>query len=65
MTVSNDTSTVLDSVLSAQNTQQEAGIAVLKKAQDAMELQGEEMAQMLSKLGGQPASGQPLLDAYA
>ncbi len=66
MTVSNDTTTLLDSVLTAQNTQQQAGVDVLKKAQDAMKLQGEEMAQMLGNLGAQPgASGAPLLDAYA
>jgi len=66
MTVSNDTTTLLDSALTAQNTQQQVGIDVLKKAQDAMKLQGQELAQMLSNLGPQSApANQPLLDAYA
>jgi hypothetical protein len=66
MTVSNDTTTLLDSVLSAQNTQQDASVSVLKKAQDAMKSQGEAMAQMLSQLGPQSTgSPSPILDAYA
>ncbi len=66
MTLSNAQTSLLNSVLTAQTTQQEIGVAVLKKAQDAMKLQGEAMVQMLEQAGPQTAdAGRPLLDAYA
>ena len=66
MTISNVPTSLLDSVLTAQTTQADAGIAVLKKAQDTMKQQGEAEVQMLEQAGVQ-GSGQakPLLDSYA
>jgi Putative motility protein len=66
MTVSNSPTSLLDSVLTAQATQQEVGVAVLKKAQDTMKQQGEAMVQMLEQAGAPAANtGKPLLDTYA
>jgi len=64
MNVSNSQPTsLLDSVLNAQNTQVDIGVAVLKKAQDAMKQQGEAMVKMLEQAAPNPASGH--LDTYA
>jgi hypothetical protein len=66
MTVSNAPITLLDSVLTAQTTQQDIGVAVLKKAQDAMKQQGAALVQMLEQTGAQATnSSAPLLDTYA
>lgn len=66
MTISNSPTSLLDSVLTAQTTRQEIGVAVLKKAQDAMKQQGEAMVQMLEQAGAQPTTdGKSLLDVYA
>ena len=66
MTISNAPTSLLDSVLNAQTTQQDIGVAVLKKAQDTMKQEGEAMVQMLEQAGA-PATdgGKPLLDTYA
>jgi hypothetical protein len=66
MTISNGPTSLLNSVLAAQTTQSDAGVAVLKKAQDTMKQQGEAEVQMLEQ-AGVPSSGQakPLLDSYA
>ena len=66
MTISNAPTSLLDSVLTAQTTQQDIGVAVLKKAQNAIKQQGEAMVQMLEQAGAQtPDTGKPLLDTYA
>ena len=66
MTISNAPTSLLDSVLTAQTTQQEIGIAVLKKAQDSVKQQGEAMVQMLEQAGTHTSgAGKPLLDTYA
>jgi hypothetical protein len=65
MTISNGPTSLLESALTAQNTQQQMGVAVLKKVQDVMEQQGEAMVQMLEQAGAPANSGKPLLDVYA
>ena len=66
MTISSAPTSLLDSVLAAQTTQQNIGVSVLKKAQDTMKQQGEAMVQMLEQAGAQtPVAGKPLLDTYA
>lgn len=66
MTISNAPTSLLDSVLSAQTTRQDAEVAVLKKAQDTVKQQGDAMVQLLEQAGA-PAldAAQPVLDAYA
>ena len=63
MTVSNQPSSLLDSVLMAETTQQDAGVAVLKKAQDQVKQQGQALVQLLEKSGLSPDGSK--LDAYA
>jgi hypothetical protein len=63
MTISNQPGSLLDSVLTAQTTREEIGVAVLKKAQDTAKQEGEAMVQMLENLSA-PAQGR-LLDVYA
>lgn len=63
MTVSNQPTSLLDSVLQAQTTQQDAGISVLKKAQDQVKQQGQSMVQLLEQSGVSPDGSH--LDAYA
>ncbi len=64
MNVSNTPATsLLDSVLNAQSTQVDIGVAVLKKAQDAMKQQGETMVKMLEQSAISPDGR--LLDTYA
>jgi hypothetical protein len=57
---------LLDSVISAQTTRQDIGVAVLKKAQDATKQEGEALVQLLEQAAvpSQDVAG-PLLDAYA
>jgi len=57
------TTSLLDSVLSAQSTRQEVSVEMLKKAQDASTEQGEALIDMLEN-SVPPADGR-LLDAYA
>ena len=54
---------LLDSAVQAQTTSVEIGVAVLKKAQDAMKQEGEAMVKMLEQAG--PQSSGKLLDTYA
>lgn len=54
---------LLDSVLQAQTTQTDIGVAVLKKVQDAVKQQGEAMVKMLAQAAPQPDGRR--LDAYA
>jgi hypothetical protein len=63
MTASNQPSSLLDSVLQAQTTQQDAGVTALKKAQDQAKQQGRAMVQLLEQ-SGVSADGSRL-DAYA
>ena len=63
MTVTNQGTSLLDSVLSAQTTRQDVGVAVLKKAQDAMKQQGEATVKMLEQSSINPDGR--LLDTYA
>jgi hypothetical protein len=63
MTISNQPSSLLDSVLQAGATQQDAGVAVLKKAQDAVKQQGAAMVKLIEQ-AGVSADGNKL-DAYA
>ena len=66
MTIANAPTSLLDSVLTAQTTRWDAGVAVLKKAQDTMKQQGEAMVQMLEQAAvPPPGDGKPLLDVYA
>jgi hypothetical protein len=63
MTVTNQPITLLDSVLQADTTRQEANVAVLKKAQDLAKQQGQAMVQLLEQSGVSPESTR--LDVYA
>jgi hypothetical protein len=63
MIVSNQPSSLLDSVLNAETNQQDARIAVLKKAQDQVKQQGQALVQLLEQ-SGVSADGLHL-DAYA
>ena len=63
MTVTNQPSSLLDSVLQAQTTQQDAGVTVLKKAQDLVKQQGEAMVKLLEQSGVSADSSK--LDTYA
>jgi hypothetical protein len=63
MTISNQPASLLDSVLKAQSTQQDVGVAVLKKAQDQVKQQGQAMVQLLEQ-SGMPTDGSKL-DSYA
>ena len=66
MTISNAPTSLLDSVLTAQTTQQDIGVAVLKKAQNIVKQQGDAMVQLLEQAGAQPVDApQPVLDTYA
>jgi hypothetical protein len=64
MTITGSPATsLLDSVLNAEKTRAEAGVAVLKKAQDAQKQQGQAILSLLEAAGA-PAT-QPGLDVYA
>jgi hypothetical protein len=63
MTVTNQPSSLLDSVLQAQTTQQDVGVTVLKKAQDLVKQQGQAMVNLLEQ-AGVSADGSKL-DTYA
>ena len=63
MTVSNQPSSLRDSVLQAQTTQQDVGVAVLKKAQDLVKQQGQAMVQLLEQSG--VSTDGLKLDSYA
>ena len=63
MTISNQPSSLLDSILTAQTTRQDTQVAVLKKAQDAEKMEGEAMVRMLEQSG--PQANGKLLDVYA
>lgn len=63
MNISGSASTLLDSVLNAEATRVEAGVAVLKKAQDVQEQQGEAMVKLIEQAGATP--GQQSFSAYA
>lgn len=66
MTVPGAPASLLNSLLTGQNVQQEMGVRVLKKAQDAMKQQGEDLVQMLDAIGTQSTeTGKALLDTYA
>lgn len=54
---------LLDSALSVENTRVDAGVSVLKKAQDAMAQQGEAIVNLLEASGNPSAHSS--LDAYA
>lgn len=54
---------LLDSVLNAQTTRSEIGVAVLKKAQDAIKQQGEAMVRMIEESA--TSSDSQRLDTYA
>ena len=54
---------LLDSVLSADKTRTDVGVAVLKKAQDAEKQQGEAIVNLLEVSGTPPNS--PGLDVFA
>ena len=63
MTLTNQPISLLDSVLQAEGTRQDAGVAVLKKAQDQAKQQGQAMVQLLEQSGISPDGSK--LDAYA
>jgi hypothetical protein len=54
---------LLDSVLNAESTRVEIGVAVLKKAKDAQEQQGEAMVKLIEDSA--PAPGYQGFSAYA
>ncbi|MBC8097336.1 MAG: YjfB family protein [Akkermansiaceae bacterium] len=54
---------LLDSVLNAQSTRTDMGIALLKKAQDVQQQQGAAMIKMLEQAAPPPDDGH--LDVYA
>ena len=62
MTISNSTS-LLDSMMTADAAQQDAGVAILRKAQDVTKQEGEAMVNMLEQIGPQAVAGR--LDVYA
>jgi hypothetical protein len=55
---------LLDSVLSAESTRVDVGVAVLKKAQDAGKQEGEAIVNLLEASGGAPPA-QAGLDVFA
>lgn len=64
MTISGSTpTTLLDSVLDANATREEISLAVLKKAKDVTEQQGQAMVQLMEQAGAPNSSGR--LDVYA
>jgi len=64
MTISGQpAASLLDSVLNAETTRVDLGVAVLKKAQDVTRQQGEAMVAMLEQSA--PSPEQPRLDVYA
>ncbi len=67
MTVSNQSMSLLGSVLNAQTTRTQIGVAVLKKAQDVEKQEGAALVDMLEQAGQQApeSSKAPLLDVYA
>ena len=62
MTISNSTS-MLDSMPTAQCPQQDADVCLLKKAQDVAKQEGQAMVNMLEQIGPQGAALR--LDVYA
>jgi Putative motility protein len=54
---------LLDSVLSADKTRTDVGVAVLKQAQDAEKQQGEAVVELLEATGAPPT--RPGLDVFA
>ena len=63
MTISNSPTSLLASILTAQTAQQDADVAVLKKAQDVDKQEGQAMVNMLEQIGPQAVAGH--LDVYA
>lgn len=63
MTISNQQVALLQSLLTAQTTREQIGVAVLKKAQDATRQQGEAFVEMLEKSVSPPL--REGLDVYA
>ena len=63
MTGTNQPISLLDSVLQAQATRQDANVALLKKGQDLAKQQGQAMVQLLEQSGVSPESMK--LDVYA
>ncbi len=58
-------SSLLDSVINAQTTRVDMGVAVLKKAQDLDKQEGAAMVQMLEQASIKPGQSGQLLDTYA
>lgn len=58
-------SSLLDSVLNAQSTRVDMGVAVLKKAQDIEKQQGAAMVQLLESAAPRPGENGQLLDTHA
>ena len=56
---------LLDSVLTAQKTREDAGVTMLKKAQDVERQQGAALVQMLEQTGSPAGNQGRLLDTYA
>ena len=56
---------LLDSVLTAQSTRVDMGVAVLKKAQDLDKQEGAAMVQTLENASLKPGEKGQLLDTYA
>ena len=65
MIVSNQHASLLDSILAAQSTCEEMGVAVLKKAQDSAKQEGEAMVKMLEQASTSASSNGRLLDVFA
>lgn len=56
---------LLDSAVQAQKTKLDVGVAVLKKAQDAMKQEGQALVSMLEESGVHPDGQGQRLDTYA
>lgn len=56
---------LLDSVLAAQTTRVDIGVAVLKKSQDLDKQEGAALIDMLEKSGVKSGQSSALLDTYA
>lgn len=63
MNISGSATTLLDSVLNANATRVEVGVAVLKKAQDVQQQQGEAMVNLIEQAGD--TTGQESFSAFA
>jgi hypothetical protein len=66
MTVSNQSLSLLESVLSAQTTRQDVGVAVMQKSLDTMKMEGAAAVRLMETASvPTPVTDGGTLDAYA